>query len=84
MKEKQLEEDTRPIYEKEILSESVEKLFNEIPIDPKWGIKKDSDEKNVYWFGYKGHLAVSTKNQYIIAGMMTSGNLHDGKVAIPL
>lgn len=87
LKQKQAEEDALPIYEKEIvhqLSESVETLFTEAPLDPKWGIKKNSDGKNIFWFGYKGHLAVSTKSQYILAGMMTSGNLNDGKVAIPL
>ncbi len=87
LKEKQAQEDALPIYEKEIihqLPESVETLFQEAPIDPKWGVKKNSDGKNVYWFGYKAHLAVSTKSQYILAGMMTSGNLNDGKAAIPL
>lgn len=87
LKDKQAEEETRPIYEKEIvhqLTESVETLYTEAPIDPKWGIKKNSDGKNFSWFGYKAHLAVSTKSQYILAGLMTSGNLNDGKAAIPL
>ncbi|MEK5070974.1 transposase [Sporosarcina sp. FSL K6-1508] len=87
LKDKQVEEATRSIYEKEIvhqLSESVETLYTEAPIDPKWGIKKNSDGKNFSWFGYKAHLAVSTKSQYILAGLMTSGNLNDGKAAIPL
>ncbi|NGP46959.1 hypothetical protein G4V62_19450, partial [Bacillaceae bacterium SIJ1] len=46
LKEKQAEDDARPIYEKEIVhqrSESVETLFKEAPIEPKWGIKKNSD-----------------------------------------
>ncbi|MBD8004864.1 transposase [Bacillus norwichensis] len=87
LKEKQDQEDALPIYEKEMihqLPESVETLFKEAPIDPKWGVKKNSDGKNIYWFGYKAHLVVSTKSQYILAGMMTSGNLNDGKAAIPL
>ena len=87
LKDKQAEEEARPIYEKEIvhqLSESVETLFKEAPLAPQWGVKKNSDGKNVFWFGYKAHLAVSTKSQYIIAGLMTSGNLNDGKAAIPL
>ncbi|MHA6261559.1 transposase, partial [Sporosarcina sp. CAU 1771] len=87
LKDKQAEETARPIYEKEIihqLSESAETLYKEAPIHPKWGIKKNSDGKNVFWFGYKAHLAVSTKSQYILAGLMTSGNLNDGKAAIPL
>lgn len=87
LKEKQAEEDALPIYEKGIvyqLAESAETLFKEAPLEPKWGIKKNSDGKSIFWFGYKGHLAVSTKSQYILAGMMTSGSLNDGKVAIPL
>ena len=87
LKDKQAEEDARPIYEKEIvhqLSESVETLYKEAPIHPMWGIKKNSDGKNTFWFGFKAHLAVSTKSQYILAGLMTSGNLNDGKAAIPL
>lgn len=87
LKEKEATEAALPIYEKKIehqLTESVETLFDEAPLAPMWGVKKNSDGKNVYWFGYKAHLAVSTKSQYIIASFMTSGNLHDSKAAIPL
>lgn len=87
LKEKETTEAALPIYEKKIehqLTESVETLFGEAPLAPMWGVKKNSDGKNVYWFGYKAHLAVSTKSQYILAGFMTSGNLHDSKAAIPL
>ena len=59
-------------------------LWQEIPIEPKWGIKKNSDGKNTFWYGFKGHLAVSTKSQYIVARLMSSGNLSDSKAAIPL
>ena len=55
-----------------------------MPTEPKWGVKKNSDGKNTFWFGYKGHLAVSTKSQYIVAWLMLSGNLSDSKAAIPL
>lgn len=34
--------------------------------------------------GYKAHLAVGTKSQYIIQSLFSSGNLNDGKAAIPL
>ncbi|WP_212951619.1 transposase [Siminovitchia terrae] len=80
---KQTSEYALPIYEKGLvhkLPESVEILFKESPIDPKWSVKKNSDGKT----GYKAHLAVSTKRQYILAGMKTSGNLNDGKAVIPL
>lgn len=59
-------------------------LWQDIPIEPKWGIKKNSDGKNTFWYGFKGHLAVSTKSQYIVARLMSSGNLSDSKAAIPL
>ncbi len=58
--------------------------LQDMPIEPKWGVKKNSDGKNTFWFGYKGHLAVSTKSQYIVACLMSSGNLSDSKAAIPL
>jgi len=87
LKNKKAEEEARPIYEKEIvhqLLESADTLFKEAPLAPQWGVKKNSNGKNVFWFGYKAHLAVSAKSQYILAGLMTSGNLNDGKAAIPL
>lgn len=59
-------------------------LIQDMPTEPKWGVKKNSDGKNTFWFGYKGHLAVSTKSQYIVACLMSSGNLSDSKAAIPL
>ncbi len=38
----------------------------------------------VFWFGYKAHLAVGTKSQYILQSLMSSGSMNDGKAAIPL
>lgn len=76
-----------PIYEKRIeaqLDVPLEKLRTDIPQDPKWGIKKNSEGKNVFWFGYKGHLAVGAQSQYILQSLFSSGNLNDGKAAIPL
>jgi len=75
------------IYQKKIedqLDVSLAELRTEIPQEPKWGIKKNSEGKNEYWFGYKGHLAVSTTSQYILQSLFSSGNLNDGKAAIPL
>lgn len=74
-------------YEKKLeaqLTIPLTTLWQEIPIEPKWGIKKNSDGKNTFWYGFKGHLAVSTKSQYIVARLMSSGNLSDSKAAIPL
>ncbi|UPW83802.1 transposase [Lysinibacillus sp. Ag94] len=55
-----------------------------MPIEPNWGIKKNSDGKNTFWFGFKEHLVVTTKSQYIASRLMTSGNLSDSNAAIPL
>ncbi len=74
-------------YEKKLeaqLTIPTSTLWQDIPIEPKWGIKKNSDGKNTFWFGFKGHLAVSTKSQYIVARLMSSGNLSDSKAAMPL
>lgn len=74
-------------YEKKIeaqLTIPASTLWRDIPIEPGWGIKKNSDGKNTFWYGFKGHLAVSTKSQYIVARLMSSGNLSDSKAAIPL
>lgn len=87
LRQKQKEEAQKTIYEKEIadqLDESYVSLRDQMPLDPKWGIKKNSKGKNVFWFGYKGHFAVGTQSQYILGSMLSSGNLNDGKAAIPL
>lgn len=81
------QEANRPLYEKKIedqLDVSLEQLRAEIPQDPRWGVKKNSEGRNEYWFGYKGHLAVGTTSQYILQSLFSSGNLNDGKAAIPL
>jgi transposase len=87
LKQKQEEEEQKPIYEKEItaqLNETYATLRKEIPLTPQWGVKKSSEGKNVFWYGYKGHLAVGTESQYILGALLSSGNLNDGKAAIPL
>jgi transposase len=86
-KEQQEAEAARPLYEKKIeaqLDEPLSALRAEVSQDPKWGVKKNSEGQNVFWFGYKGHLAVGTSSQYILQSLFSSGNLNDGKAAIPL
>ena len=87
LKEQAEKEANLPLYEKKIeaqLDASLDELRSEIPLNPKWGVKKNSEGKNVFWFGYKGHLAVGTSSQYILQTAFSSGNLNDGKAAIPL
>src|SRR5699024_9401458 len=87
LKEQAEIEANMPIFEKTIrdqLDVPLNVLRSEVPLAPEWGIKKNSEGKNVYWFGYKGHLAVGTKSQYILQSFFSSGNLNDGMAAIPL
>jgi len=86
-KEKQEREDQKTIYEKNIVDQldtSLETLRTDVPIQPNWGIKKNSEGKNTFWFGFKAHLAVGSKSQYILQSLMSSASLNDGKAAIPL
>lgn len=85
--EKQQREEQLTLYEKPIeaqLDASLEDLRLKVPRNPQWGIKKNSDGKNVFWYGYKGHFAVGASSQYILQSLFSSGNLNDGKAAIPL
>lgn len=66
------------------LDVSLHELSIEIPQNPRWGVKKNSEGKNVFWFGYKGNLAVGASSQYILQSLLSSGSLNDGKAAIPL
>lgn len=87
LSQKQMEEEQKTIYEKEIVAQLTEPyitLRDAIPLAPHWGIKKNSEGKNLFWYGYKGHLAVGTQSQYILGSLLSSGNLNDGKAAIPL
>jgi transposase len=87
IKEKAEQEANLSLYEQTIekqLDFPLKELRSQVPIHPKWGIKKNSEGKNAYWFGYKGHLAVGTKSQYILQSLFSSGNMNDGKGAIPL
>ncbi len=68
LKQKQ-EEEQKPIYEKEIaaqLNEPYDTIRKEMPLNPQWGVNKSSEGKNVFWYGYKGLLAVGTQSQYIL------------------
>src|SRR5699024_102388 len=87
LKEQAEKEANLPLYEKKIeaqLDVSLTELRAEVTLDLKWGVKKNSGGKNEFWFGYKGHLAVGTSSQYILQSLFSSGNLNDGKAAIPL
>ena len=82
LKEQQELEEKRPIFEKKIedqLPYSFTELEAQIPQSPQWGIKKNSKGKNVFWYGFKGHLLVDCKGQYILSSILSSGNVNDEK-----
>ena len=45
---------------------------------------KKSEGNNVFWIGYKGHLAVGTSDQYILQSLFSSDSLKGRKAAITL
>ncbi|KXG44495.1 hypothetical protein U473_11075 [Tepidibacillus decaturensis] len=69
---KRLKNDIVFRFEKKIedqLAVPLAELRAKIPQDPQWGIKKNCEGKNVFWFGYKGHLAVGangTSSRYCL------------------
>ena len=80
-------EANKALYDKKIeaqLTSPLADLREDVPRAPQWGVKKNSKGKNEFWYGYKAHLAVSASSQYILQSLVSSGNLNDGKAAIPL
>jgi len=54
-------EANKSIYEKKIVDQldtDLSELRSEVPRDPEWVIKKNSEGKSEFWYGYKGHLSV--------------------------
>jgi transposase len=80
-------EENRTLFEKKVeaqASYTYDELVKEVPLTPAWGVKKNSEGKNVFWYGFKAHLLVDCKSQYILTALLSSGNINDGKLAIPL
>ncbi|WP_026907634.1 transposase, partial [Paucisalibacillus globulus] len=87
LKEQAEKEANLPLYDRKIeaqLDVPLAELRAEVPQDPKWGVKKNAEGQNIFWFGYKGHFAVGTSSQYILHALFSSGSLSDAKAAIPL
>jgi len=87
LKEQLEREENQPLFQKKIEAQlplDFTTIEQQIPQVPRWGIKKNSKGKNVFWFGFKGHLLVDCKSQYILSSLLSSGNVHDSKLAIPL
>lgn len=62
---------------------TTEEILATIPAYASWGVKKNSQGKNYFWFGYKGTVAVSTHSQYILNLHIASAFSSDVSLAIP-
>lgn len=77
----------KTVFEKtleQLLPLTHEEIKAETPLDPTWGTKKNTDNKKIFWFGYKGHFAVDCESQYILTALFSSAHVNDGKMSIPL
>lgn len=77
----------KTIFEKtleQLLLLTPEEIQAETPLDPTWGTKKNTDNKKIFWYGYKGHFAVDCESQYILTALFSSAHVNDGKMSIPL
>lgn len=76
LKELELEEN-HPLFEKKVeaqLPYTFDELLKEIPVSPAWGVKKNSEGKNVFWYGFKAHLLVDRRSQPEITNPAPSGS----------
>lgn len=62
---------------------SVDAMLREIPQECSIGAKKNSRGHEEYWRGFKLHLDVAD-GQIPITALLTSANVHDSQMAIPL
>jgi transposase len=67
-----------------MLDHSLEEIEAHTPQHPSWGTKKNTENKKIFWYGYKGHLAVDCESQYILVALFSSAHVNDGKMSIPL
>lgn len=81
-KQKKTENPKLPSTEEQ-RSMPTETILEQIPTYPSWGVKKNSQGKNNYWFGHKATLAVSSNSQYILHMHIASAFAADVSLAIP-
>lgn len=87
LREKAEREAALPLMEKPVelmMQHSLEEMLEALPIEPAWGRKNDTRNNSFKWFGYKVHLAVDCKSQYILASLFSAGNMSDSRIAVPL
>ncbi len=62
---------------------TLEQMLTKLPTDCAIGVKTSSSGNQKYWRGYKLHLDTAD-GQIPISAILTSANVHDSQVAIPL
>jgi transposase len=68
----------------QLLDHTAEDIMKEVPLNPVWGTKKNTKNRKIFWYGYKGHFAIDSKSNYILLALFSSANMNDGKMSIPL
>jgi hypothetical protein len=69
--------------EKQLSGMTLEKMIADLPTERAWGAKRNSRGHNYFWMGYKAHVDWSDCG-IPISCILTSANVHDSQVAIPL
>lgn len=59
---------------------TTEEIESQLTNDLQWGIKVNSKGRNVFWHGYKVHLAVTTASQYILSAILIRFSLRYFKI----
>jgi transposase len=56
----------------------------DLPQEPAWGAKRNSQGNVFFWYGYKIHVLVDTQSEMPVAFWVASANIHDKTVFLPL
>ena len=59
-------------------------MLEDLPKDCSWGAKRNSQGNDEYWCGYKLHWDVTYGGRIPVSCILTSANVHDSQVALPL
>jgi hypothetical protein len=59
-------------------------MLEDLPQDCSWGAKRNSQGNDEYWCGYKLHWDVTYGGRIPVSCILTSANVHDSQVALPL
>jgi len=63
---------------------SLAEMLADLPKACSWGAKRNSQGNDEYWCGYKLHWDVTYGGRIPVSCILTSANVHDSQVALPL